>query len=90
MSEQTKSDFKMAGAGFMGFVAVVGGAGLLLTQLSGRRAAPQTALSPLPASLPVASSRPVSETRLASPAPIIGSVADDVVDETVASVRRFG
>lgn len=96
MSEQTKSNVQMAGAGFMGFVAVVGAAGLLLTQLSGRRAeapvasAPAAVSAPASPSLPMTASRPVSEARQNSPAPIIGSVADDVVDEAAAAAAAAG
>lgn len=85
MSEQTKSNVQVIGAGLMGFVAVVGAAGLLYTQLSGRRAAPsaQAGLS-APAASGMTASRPGFAAPASSPAPLIGSAAEDVAAETSA------
>ncbi|MDX6768614.1 MAG: hypothetical protein SF051_03720 [Elusimicrobiota bacterium] len=89
MSEQTKGNFQMIGAGVMGFVAVVGVAGLVLTHDGGRG----SLLSRVSASAPALSAPEPSITRPAlsreaaasSPAPVIGSVADPLVDETAAA-----
>lgn len=90
MSEQTKSNFQMIGAGFMGFVAVVGAAGLLLTQLSGRSAAPQAALSApeshkAPGALSMTASRVTADKPASSPAPMTGYAADDAAEQTAAA-----
>ena len=90
MSEQTKSNFQMIGAGFMGFVAVVGAAGLLLSQFSGRSAAPQAALS-APEShrasnaLSMTASRVTADKPASSPAPMTGYAADDAADQTAVA-----
>lgn len=89
MSEQTKSNFQMIGAGFMGFVAVVGAAGLLFSQFSGRSAAPQAALS-APEShrasnaLSMTASRVTADKPASSPAPMTGYADDDAADQTAA------
>jgi hypothetical protein len=95
MSEQTKGNFQVFGAGLVGFVAVVGAAGLAL-KLGGPRApaAPQAAAAPAPIeagilSLPAPSAAaPAHLPRAASPQPLIGAQDEAFVEESPAAPAR--
>ncbi len=82
MSDQSKGNMQVIGAGVMGFIAVVGVAGLVLTHDSGRGSVLSRASAPAPAVSapePVIARQALSRERpSSSPAPLVGSVADVV------------
>lgn len=86
MSEQAKDNVQVIGAGVLGFVAVVGVAGLLLSRFGGPQGAPAAAHAPVEdAALqaPAASARPsrVHERRQSSPQPLLGALPDEALSE---------
>lgn len=90
MSEQTKGNLQVLGAGLFGFVAVVGVAALLLTKFGGAAHAPAAAAAaPIEAgilSLPApAASAPASLARPASPQPLLGAQDEEFVEESAAA-----
>lgn len=90
MSEQTKGNLQVFGAGILGFVAVVAVAGLLLTRFEGASHAPAAAAAPpieagilsLPAP---AASAPAPLARPASPQPLLGAHDEGFVEEIAAA-----
>jgi hypothetical protein len=91
MSEQTKGNVHVFGAGLFGFVAVVGAAGLALKLGGGGAHAPAaaTAAAPIEAgilSLPSpAASAPAHLPRPASPQPLLGAHDEAFVEENAAA-----
>lgn len=92
MSEQAKSNFQVIGAGVLGFVAVVGGAFAVMSQLAPRPVATagvaQPSLSaPDALSAPAAAPRSLGagERRQASPQPLLGAMPEDAPQEQTAA-----
>lgn len=93
MSEQTKGNLQVFGAGIFGFVAVVGVAGLAMTKFGGAAPAPAAhAAAPIEAgilSLPSpAAPAPAHLPRPASPQPLLGEHDEDFVEESAAAPAR--
>lgn len=90
MSEQSKSNLQVIGAGVLGFVAVVGGAGLLLTGLGGRHGAPATAHAPVDDAALRAPAAPARQARAlehrqSSPQPLLGALPEEPLSEETAA-----